>query len=215
MGNGAKGDILFHEREYPPLNPPRERFRLAVSGLNNLYAFGMQLPARGVAAFGVARRFASASIIRCCAAVGGSAALRMRHTPCGCRSAHLVGVRSNHRLPEHSSMRRAQQCRYFASSLPPSKRHSRLTTVRRGCCQVATRRDSWRSHVHRTHTAQRVQLFKLQTANVNFLWEGLREGYLFLKKRYPSLIRIPASGGGKSALCTSAENLISLPEPSA
>ena len=57
MGNGSKGDILFHEREYPPLNPPRERFRLAVSGLNNLYAFGMQLPARGVAALGVAIRF--------------------------------------------------------------------------------------------------------------------------------------------------------------
>ena len=53
----AKGDILFHEREYPPLNPPRERFRLAVSGLNNLYAFGMQLPARGVAAVSVAVRF--------------------------------------------------------------------------------------------------------------------------------------------------------------
>ena len=104
-----------------------------------------------------------APIIRCCAAVGGSAALRMRHTPCGCRSACLIEVRSNQ--PEHSSMRRAQQCRYFASSLPPSKRHSRLTTVRRGCCQVATRRDSWRSHVHRTHTAQRVQPFKLQTAN--------------------------------------------------
>ena len=65
-----------------------------------------------------------------------------------------------------SSMRRAKQCRYFASSLPPGYRHSRLTTVRRGCCQVATRRDSWRSHVHRTYTAQRVQLFKLQTANV-------------------------------------------------
>ena len=79
----------------------------------------------------IAIRFASAPIIRC-------------------RSAHLVEVRSNYRLPEHSSMRRAQQCRYFASSLPPSKRHSRLTTVRRGCCQVATRRDSWRSHVHRT-----------------------------------------------------------------
>ena len=50
----------------------------------------MQLPARGVAAFSIARRFVSASIIRCCAAVGGSAALRMRHTPCGCRSAYLV-----------------------------------------------------------------------------------------------------------------------------
>ena len=58
-----------------------------------------------------------------------------------------------------------QQCRYFARSLPPGKRHSRLTTVRRGCCQITTRRDSWRSHVHRTHTAQRVQPFKLQTRN--------------------------------------------------
>ncbi len=123
----------------------------------------MEMPARGDAAFRVAIRFASAPTTCCCAAVGGSAALRMRHTPCGCRSAYLVEVRSNQ--PEHSSMRRAQQCRYFASSLPPSKRHSRLTTVRRGCCQVATRRDSWRSHVHRTHTAQRVQPFKLQTAN--------------------------------------------------
>ena len=110
----------------------------------------MEMPARGDAAFRATIRFASAPTIRCCAAVGGSAALRMRHTPCGCRSAHLVGVQTNFRLPEHSSMRRAQQCRYFASSLPPSKRHSRLTTVRRGCCQVATRRDSWRSHVHRT-----------------------------------------------------------------
>ena len=74
----------------------------------------------------------------------------MRHTPCGCRSAHLVEVQPNFRLPPVSTMRQAQQCRYFASSLPPRKRHSRLTTVRRGCCQITTRRDSWRSHVHRT-----------------------------------------------------------------
>ena len=92
----------------------------------------MEMPARGDAAFRATIRFASAPTTCCCAAVGGSAALRMRHTPCGCRSAYLVEVRSNHRLPKHLSMRRAQQCRYFASSLPPSKRHSRLTTVRRG-----------------------------------------------------------------------------------
>ena len=90
----------------------------------------------------------------------------MRHTPCGCRSAHLVEVRSNSHLPPVSTMRRAKQCRYFARSLPPRKRHSRLTIVRRGCKTVTIRRDSWRSHVHRTHTAQRVQSFKLQTANV-------------------------------------------------
>ena len=90
----------------------------------------------------------------------------MRYTPCGCRSAHLVEVQPNFRLLEHSTMRRAKQCRYFARSLPPRKRHSRLMTVRRGCCQITTRRDSWRSHVHRTHTAQRVQSFKLQSLNV-------------------------------------------------
>ena len=93
----------------------------------------MRLPARGVAAVSVAIRFVSASIIRCCVAVGGSAALRMRHTPCGCRSASLVEVQPNFRLPPVSSMRRAKQCRYFARSLPPSYRHSRLTIVRRSC----------------------------------------------------------------------------------
>ena len=91
------------------------------------------MPARGVAAVSVAIRFVSASIIRCCAAVGGSAALRMRHTPCGCRSASLVEVQPNSRLSPVSSMRRAKQCRYFARSLPPSYRHSCLTIVRRSC----------------------------------------------------------------------------------
>ena len=42
-----------------------------------------------------ARRLAVTSTTRCCAAVGGFAALRMRHTPCGCRSAYWVLVRTN------------------------------------------------------------------------------------------------------------------------
>ena len=46
-------------------------------------------------------------------------------------------------------------------------------------------------------TAQRVQLFELLSCNVNFLWEGLREGYLFFKKRYPSLITFPCMVQGK------------------
>ena len=87
---------------------------MAAPSSNNLYASGMQLPARGVAAFEAAIRFASAPTTRC-------------------RSAYLVEVCSNHRLLGDSSMRRAQQCRYFASSLPPNYRHSRLTIVRRGC----------------------------------------------------------------------------------
>ena len=69
---------------------------------------------RGVAAFSVVIRFASASIIRC-------------------RSASLVVVQHNFRLPEHSSMRRAPAMPHSARSLPPRGRHSRLTVVRRGC----------------------------------------------------------------------------------
>ena len=115
------------------MEPQEKGVRSAVSGLNVLYASGVQLPARGVAAFNVVIRFASAPTTRCCAAVGGSAALRMRHTPCGCRSAHLIEVQPNSRLPPVATMRRAKQCRYFARSPPPSKRHSRLTIVRRGC----------------------------------------------------------------------------------
>ena len=45
------------------------------------------------------------------------------------------------------------------TSLAPHDSKARLQAV-------TTRRDSWRSHVHRTHTAQRVQSFKLQSANV-------------------------------------------------
>ena len=74
----------------------------------------MQLPARGVAALDVAIRFAAASIIRC-------------------RSADLVGLQPNFRLPPVSTMRRAPAMPHSVSSLPPSKRHTRLTIVRRGC----------------------------------------------------------------------------------
>ena len=101
-------------------------------------------------------------------------------------------------------MRRAKQCRYFARSLPPRKRHSRLTTVRRGCCQITTRRDSWRSHVHRTHTAQRVQPFKLQTRNGGVKGQGpLRslgaadKGDILSRERISPLSAAP-HGVGKS-----------------
>ena len=107
---GAKGIFSF-AKETIPFGTPRERLRLAVSGLNNSDVSEVKVPRARRSRVSIARRFASAPTIRCCAAVGGSAALRMRHTPCGCRSASLVAVRPNHRLPAHPSMRRAQQCR--------------------------------------------------------------------------------------------------------
>ena len=128
---GAKGPFSF-AKENGPFGTQRERLLIGSLDFERLLCLRNENTCARQSRVSTARRFASASIIRCCAAVGGSAALRMRHTPCGCRSADLVEVRSNSRLTGHSSMRRAQQCRYFASSLPPDKRHTRLTIVRRG-----------------------------------------------------------------------------------
>ena len=43
---------------------------------------------------------------------------------------------------------------------------------------------------------QALQLFELPACNANFLWEGEKEGYLFSKKRYPSLSRAPCTVQG-------------------
>ena len=155
-----------------------------------------------------ATRSASASIIRCCAAVGSFAALRMRHTPCGCRSADLVAVQPNFRLPPVSTMRRAQQCRYFASSLPPCYRHSHLTIVRRGCkrSRIAG------IHGEAMYTAPdsagcaALQAPDLQcrgsrgTPPRPFSW-GCKGDILFLRKRISpfALCRVPTRCGARSS----------------
>ena len=138
---------------------------IASEQLEELQRLPMLLPARGVAAFEAAIRFASAPTIRCCAAVGGSAALRMRHTPCGCRSAHLVEVRSNSHLPPVSSMRRAPAMPLFrkqsaakVTSLAPHDSKARLLSGRDS--------QGFMAKPCTPHPiAQRVQPFKLQTRN--------------------------------------------------
>ena len=109
-GGRGKGAILFRKREYPLWNPKRKAL-IGSLDFERLLCLRNENTCARQSRVSTARRFASASIIRCCAAVGGSAALRMRHTPCGCRSADLVEVRSTQRLPPVSSMRRAKQCR--------------------------------------------------------------------------------------------------------
>ena len=74
---------------------------------------------------------------------------------------------------------------------------------------VTTRRDSWRSHVHRTYIAQRVQLFKIETANVRgrggrplvLSLGGLKGGYsLSEKENIPlCLCRVPTRCGARSS----------------
>ena len=147
----------------------------------------MQMPARGVAVLGVATRFVSASIIRC-------------------RSAHLVGVYSNsvHRQSpqcgERSNAAFRTQSAAEVTSLAPHDSKARLRAV-------TNRRDSWRSHVHRTYIAQRVQFFKLQSRNVggrggvpsHFTW-GSKGGILFGKRIPPLTAHSHANGRPPRAL---------------
>ena len=147
LRRAVKGGHSLSQKRVSPFKSPERKVYIASEQLEELQCLPIALPIARRCRVSTARRFASAPTTRC-------------------RSAHLVEVEPNFRLPDHSTMRRAPAMPHSAGSLPPDKRHSRLTTVRRGCCQITTRRDSWRSHVHRTHTAQRVQSFKLQTHNV-------------------------------------------------
>ena len=119
---------------------------MAIWSSNNFHASGVKVPARGVAALDVAIRFAAASIIRC-------------------RSADLVGVQPNFRLPPVSTMRRAPAMPHSAGSPPPSKRHSRLTIVRR-LISVTTCRRFMAKPCTPQCNPQAEQFFKCLTANV-------------------------------------------------
>ena len=104
-------------------------------------------------------------------------------------------------------MRRAQQCRPHAVC-----RRATVTRASRSKARlrlVTNRRDSWRSHVHRTYIAQRVQSFKLQTANVGDRGElpsrslgGLRGPFSHVRE-WPPLPR-PHTVWGQKQRCRAA-----------
>ena len=77
-----------------------------------------------------------------------------------------------------------------AAQLPSLAPHDRKARLR----VVTSSRDSWRSHVHRAHTAQRVQLFKHQTGNVGgrrgrpLPFSGGFKGGILFEKRIPPLV---------------------------
>ena len=86
------------------------------------------------------------------------------------------------------------------TSLAPHDSKARLL-------DVSKRRDSWRSHVHRTYIAQRVQLFKIETANVRgrggmplvLSLGGLKGGYSLSEKENIPLCRVPTRCGARSS----------------
>ena len=186
--------IFFPEKENGRCDRPKERRLIGSPKLEQPLCLRNATACVRRSRVSFARRFASASTTRCCAAVGSSAALRMRHTPCGCRSAHLVEVLTNFRLPIVPTNAASAAMPLFRKqsaavlpSLAPHDSKARLIVV-------TTRRDSWRSHVHRTYTAQRVQPFKLQTVNVGGRgalpspFSGGFKGGILFGKRIPPLV---------------------------
>ena len=102
------------------------------------------------------------------------------------RSTPQCGERSNAAFGTQSAARQ--------TSLAPHDSKARLQAV-------TTRRGSWRSHVHRTNAALRVQSFKRPTANVggrggrpSSFSGGFKGGILF-EKRIPPLPHAPRQAG--------------------
>ena len=136
----------------------------------------------------------------------------MRYTPCGCRSADLVEVQTNFRLPRHSSMRRASAMPHSVGSLPPGKRHSRLTAVRRGCnrCRLAGIHGETMYTALTLRSACSYSSCKLPMSGVEggsprpFSW-GCKGDILFREREYPPFPRPPHGVGNNRVRPTGAK----------
>ena len=114
QGGRLRGIFSFHGKRISPFDPQEKGIRIVSEQLEELQCLPIALP--------IARR----SRVGLCYTTWLAPTIR-------CRSAHLIEVQPNFRLPPVSTIRRASAMPHSAGSLPPSKRHTRLTIVRRGC----------------------------------------------------------------------------------
>ena len=160
----------------------------------------MRVPVCGVAALGVAIRLdvlLSSAVAQPLAALlpyGCGTPLAGAALPILQKCAVISVYRGTTQCGERSNAAFGTQSAAKQTSLAPHDSKARL--------QHATkRRDSWRSHVHRTYIAQRVQSFKRTTANVggrggrpSSFSGGFKGGILF-EKRIPPLPHAPRQAG--------------------
>ena len=160
----------------------------------------MGRPAHGTAAVGVAIRFDSlllSAVAQPLAALlpyGCGTPLAGAALPILQKCTVIIVYRSTPQCGERSNAAFGTQSAARQTSLAPHDSKARLQAV-------TTRRGSWRSHVHRTNAAQRVQSFKRPTANVggrrgrpSSFSGGFKGGILF-EKRIPPLPRAPRQAG--------------------
>ena len=114
-----------------------------------------------------------------------------------CRSASLAVVQPNHRLPEHSTMRRASAMLHSVRSLPPFYRHSRLTIVRRGCWICRNAEIHGEAMYTAPDCAARAVLQAVRLQWKTFLSGDQKGDTLFREREYPPLPAPPHGVGNK------------------
>ena len=176
VGTRIREGCLFFEKRHPSLTPSQRKFFIASEQLEELQCLPIAPLACGKAAFTPA--------IRLGVLLSSAAALPIS------RWYSLISVyRSTHQCGERSNAAFRRQSAANLTSHAPHDSKARLRPV-------TTRRDSWRSHVHRTYTAQRVQLFKPKTGNGNLSLGGFKGGYSLSRKRVSPFCPFPTPGGG-------------------
>ena len=186
-GGGGKGAILFRKREWPVWDPKRKafdwQFRARMTFVPPEWKCLRAALPRWVLLYDL---MCSYHPLPLCQSRSGAA-----ESP---STGALLNAASE-AMPLFRTQSAAKQ-----SSLAPHDSKARLIVV-------TIRRDSWRSHVHRTYIAQRVQFFKLQSRNVggrgglpsHFSW-GSKGGILFGKRIPPLTAHSHANGRPPRAL---------------
>jgi len=184
----GKGGYSLSQKRVSPFKSPERKVYIASEQLEELQCLPIALPSRGVAAFGVARRF-------------GLLLLSAAALPILWECTVVSVYRQSLQCGERSNAAFRKQSAAEKTSLAPHDSKARLLLV-------TSSRGSWRSHVHRTYIAQRVQFFKLQTANVRgqgarplaFSW-GIKRGPFSHVREWPPLTHPCTVQGNKNQRC--------------
>ena len=184
----GKGGYSLSQKRVSPFKSPERKVYIASEQLEELQCLPIALPSRGVAAFGVARRF-------------GLLLLSAAALPILWECTVVSVYRQSLQCGERSNAAFRKQSAAEKTSLAPHDSKARLLLV-------TSSRGSWRSHVHRTYFAQRVQFFDLQTANVRgqgarplaFSW-GIKRGPFSHVREWPPLTHPCTVQGNKNQRC--------------
>ena len=144
---------------------------LQASSSKRCGACRLHFPARGVAALGAAIRFdllllsAVAQPLAALPPYGCGTPLAGAALPVSWQCSLISVYRGTHQCGECNNAAFGTQSAAVLSSHAPHDSKARLQTK-------TNRRGSWRSHVHRTYIAQRVQLFKPSADNGGVKGQG-------------------------------------------